>query len=95
MARRSHADRLTITEQGDRGWYLVLLERSACALLGHQESILQYDTFVVEEAWDPDKEEVYSFPRDVQRPFYGCMRCLAEIDLPLPPPVPVDIVDWK
>lgn len=95
MARRSRADTLSISQQADRGWYLHLLERTVCAVFEHQGSVLHYDTFEEVEAWDPDAEEFYTFPRDTKEPYLGCMRCLAEVPIPLPPPVPVDIVDWQ
>lgn len=92
---RPAADRFTIGDQADRGAWFQVIEIAVCGFIGHRASVLHYDTFMIEERFDPEENEFYEAAVDVQEPFLGCMRCLAEVEIPLPPPVPVDIVDWK
>lgn len=93
---RPAADRFSIYEQSDRGPWLQVIEIVVCGFIGHRAGVLSYESFVVEEAYDPETEEWYQYCRDEEgKPFLGCIRCLAEVELELPPPVPVDIVDWK
>lgn len=92
---RPAADRYQIGDQAERGVLLIAIEMVVCGVLGHRASVLQYDDFVLEEIWDAEEEEWVQAARDEQRPYLGCIRCLAEVELPLPPPVPIDIVDWE
>ena len=91
----SAADRLVIGDQADRGAWLQVIEIVVCGFIGHRASVLHYATFELEERFDPDEGEFFQYAKDIEVPFLGCMRCLAEVEIPLPPPVPVDIVDWK
>jgi hypothetical protein len=95
MARRFAADSFRISDQDDRGIYLRVLEHVVCRFVGHEQSVLTYDAIEVTEVFDPDADEWYTFGKDVERHYIGCMRCLVEVELELPPPVPVDIVDWR
>ena len=89
------ADRLSIGAQTDRGAWMQVTEIVVCGFIGHRPGLLTYDTFEVCEAFDPEENEFYEYCRDIEVPFIGCLRCLAEVELELPPAVPVDVVDWR
>ncbi|HWL78045.1 hypothetical protein [Microbacterium sp.] len=89
------ADRFLIGDQSDRGPLLQVIEIIVCGIIGHKASVLHYARLEVEEVYDSDEMDWVQVGRDVEEPYLGCIRCLAEVELPLPPPVPVDIVDWE
>jgi len=89
-----NADRFTIADQSDRGPWLQVIEIVVCGFIGHATSVLEYELVEVEEVYNHDEDEWVHVGRDFTEPYLGCIRCLAEVELPLPPPVPVDIVDW-
>ena len=91
---RPVADRYRIGDQADRGAWLQVVEIVVCGFISHKASVLHYDTFELEERYDPEEGEWFQYARDVERPYLGCIRCLAEVEIAPPPPVPVDIVDW-
>lgn len=92
---KSTADRLSIGDQADRGAWLQVIEIVVCGFIGHRTGVLHYDTFELVEQFDPEEGDWADYARDVRVPYLGCLRCLAEVEIHLPPPVPVDIVDWK
>ncbi|SDH50458.1 hypothetical protein [Microbacterium sp. 77mftsu3.1] len=89
------ADRYRISDQSVRGTWLQLVEIVVCGVVGHRAGVLHYDTFFLEERYDEDDDEIYEHPVDTETPYLGCLRCLAEVELALPPAIPVDIVDWR
>ena len=92
---RSTADRFQVSCQADRSAWLQVVEIAVCGFIGHRQSLLHYAAFEVVELFDEDENVFYEMPQDVDVPYVGCMRCLAEIELELPAPTPVDIVDWR